>query len=115
MDGSLDSDAAIATLSARENCVTVPRAKRSCQLCTDLFCSLSAKRQSGCFFLPVHYLSPAAPMTAPMPPMSVHIITADIEEEEEGNKPSPIHRRRRPVFDQTANQTKIPIRNAAIA
>jgi hypothetical protein len=48
-----------------------------------------------------------------MLPMSIHIITADIEEEEEGNKASLI--RRRPVFDQPANRTRIPIRNAVIA
>jgi hypothetical protein len=50
-----------------------------------------------------------------MLPMSVHIITAGIEEEEEGDKASPIHRRRRPLFDQPANRTRIPIRNATIA
>jgi hypothetical protein len=54
-------------------------------------------------------------MTAPMLPMSIHIVTADIEEEEEENKASPIHRRRRPVFDQPANRTRIPIKNAVIA
>jgi hypothetical protein len=84
-------------------------------ICTDLFYSLFAKKSSGCFSLPVHYLPPAAAMTAPMLPMSVHIITAGIEEEEEGGKASPIHRRRRPLFDQPANRTKIPIRNATIA
>src|SRR5882724_7764610 len=98
-----------------KNCVTAPRAKRSFQLCTDLFCSLSAKKDSVCFSLPVHYLPLAAQMTAPMLPMSIHIITADIEEEEEGSKASPIHRRRRPAFDQPANRTRIPISNAAIA
>ncbi len=84
-------------------------------ICADLFCSLFAKKDSGCFSLPVHYLPPAAHMTAPMLPMSIHIITADIEEEEEGNKASPIHRRRRPAFDQPANRTRIPIKNAVIA
>jgi hypothetical protein len=53
-------------------------------------------------------------MTALMLQMSIHIITADIEEEEQGNKASPIHRRRRPAFDQPANQTRIPIKNAAM-
>jgi hypothetical protein len=50
-----------------------------------------------------------------MLPMSVNIITADIEDGEEGDKASPIHHRRRPVFDQPANRTRIPIRNAALA
>jgi hypothetical protein len=50
-----------------------------------------------------------------MLPIRIHIITADIEEEEEGDKASSIHRRLRPAFDQPANRTKIPIRNAAIA
>ena len=54
-------------------------------------------------------------MTAPILPMSINIVTADIEEEEEENKASPIHRPRRPVFDQPANRTTIPIRNATIA
>lgn len=54
-------------------------------------------------------------MTAPMLPMSIHIITADMEEDEEGDKASPIHRRRRPAFDQPANRTRIQISNTAIA
>ena len=73
------------------------------------------QKNSDCFSLPVHYLPPAAHTTAPMLPMSTHIITADIEEEEEGNKALPIHRRRRPVFDQPANRTRIPIKNAVVA
>src|SRR6266403_6317269 len=92
-----------------------PEGKTVISICTDLFCSLFAKKNFGCFSLPAHYLPPAAHMTAPMLPMSIHVITADIEEEEEGNKTSPIHRRRRPAFDQPANRTSIPIKNAVIA
>ena len=53
-------------------------------------------------------------MTTPMLPMTIHTIITDIEEEE-GNKASPVHRRRRPAFDQPADQATIPINNAAIA
>ncbi len=84
-------------------------------ICADFFCSAFEKKTFGCFSLPVRYLPPAAHMTAPMLPMSIHIITADIEQEEEGNKASAIHRRRRPAFDQPANRTRIPINNAVIA
>src|SRR6266446_10093506 len=89
-----------------KNSVTVLRPKRSLQLWTDLFCSPSAKKDSGCFSLPVHCLPPAARMTAPMLPMTIHIITADIEEEEEGNKASPVHRRRRGSFDSAREPNK---------
>src|SRR5437763_2415772 len=80
---------------------------------TDLFCSRYERKSSGCFSLPVHCSPPDARMTAPMLPMTIHTIITDIEEEE-GNKASPVHRRRRPAFDQPANQATIPINNAAI-
>jgi hypothetical protein len=52
-------------------------------------------------------------MVTPMLPMTSHIIITDIEEE--GSKASPVHRRRRPAFNQSANQTRIPINSAAMA
>jgi hypothetical protein len=58
-------------------------------------------------------------MMTPMLLMTIHIVTADIEGEEgvlvNKDKASPIHRRRRPAFDQPANRRRIPINNAAIA
>jgi len=47
----------------------------------------------------VFCLLPGVRMTAPMLPTTIHIITADIEEVEEGNKASPVRRRRREAFD----------------
>ena len=51
---------------------------------------------------------PGARIAIPMLPMTIHIVTTDIEEER--NKASPVHRRRRAAFDsrrepnQDANQ-----------
>jgi hypothetical protein len=42
---------------------------------------------------------PVARMTTPMFPMSIHIITADIEEEEEGSRASTVRPRLLAVFD----------------
>jgi hypothetical protein len=79
-------------------------------ICTDLFCSPYEKNDSGCCSLPVHYLPPGVRMATRMLPMISHIIITDIEEE--GNKASPVHRRRRPAFDSTSQPKTIPI-NAA--
>jgi hypothetical protein len=83
-------------------------------ICIDLFCSHYERKSSGCFSLPVHCWPPGVRMVTPMLPMISHIIITDIEEEE-GNKASPVHRRRRPAFNQSANQTRIPINSAAMA
>lgn len=93
--------------ATRKNCVTVPRANRSLQLCTDPFCSLYGKKNSGCFSLPVHCSQPGVRMTPPMLPRIIHIITADIEEEV-GDKASPAHRRRRAAFDSACKPKQDP-------
>ena len=43
-----------------------------------------------------------------MLPMTIHTIITDIEEEEEGNKASPVHRRRRGSFDSSCKPKENP-------
>src|SRR5437879_12376552 len=88
-----------------KNSVTVLRPKRSLQLWTDRFCSPTAKKDSGCFSLPVHCLPPAARMTAPMLPMTIHTIITDIEEEE-GDKASPVRPQLLAAFDSAREPNK---------
>jgi hypothetical protein len=73
---------------------------------TDLFCSAFEKENSSCFSLPAHCLPPGVRMMTPMLPKSIHIITADIEEEEEGSKASTVHPRLPAAFDSAREPNK---------
>ncbi len=54
----------------------------------------------------MHCLLPGVRMTPPMLLMTIHIITADIEEEEEGSKASTVRPRLLAGFDSTREPNK---------
>ncbi len=56
--------------------------------------------------MPGHCSPPGARMTPPMLLMTIHIITADIEEEEEGSKASTVRPRLLAGFDSAREPNK---------